>query len=351
MNNRQLKIIVIGETFSASRTLQRIRAFERLGHKVRIVSTSLSSDSYERVPGLIERIRYRLRIPLDSVHANERLISEIKFSPDVIWFDNARCIRSATLKTIRAALPQVKFIWYCEDDMMNSRHRTRWIEKSMPLFDLWVTTKSFNTRPDELPQYGVRKFLFVNNGYDLELHCPESASNSTKENIGSDITFIGTFEEPRARSMLNLAEKSFSVRIWGNGWQSWYGRHPLLKIEGMPIYNEDYVKCIDESRINLCFLRHFNRDIQTCRSVEIPACGGFMLHERSVEIEALFKPGEEAAYFGDDDDLVEQCRYWLKNEQDRQDVAKAGYRQSREAGLSHDEILSKALNTAVEIAA
>ncbi|MEQ8193959.1 MAG: glycosyltransferase, partial [Rhodospirillales bacterium] len=327
MPNR-LKIVVVGETFPASRTVQRVQAFERLGHDVAVVSTSVSSDSYERRPSPAERIRYRLRLPADHARANAHLLDTILPATDIVWLDNARSIRASTLKKIRRQAPSIRLVWYCEDDMMNPRHRTRWIEKAMPLFDLWVTTKSFNTQPDELPRFGVRKFLFVDNTFDPVMHRPQTLDDGSRNEFAADIAFIGTFEAPRALSILKLAESGLPVRIWGNGWEKWRGRHPLLRIEGAPVYNENYARCISATRINLCFLRHFNRDLQTCRSIEIPACGGFMLHEHSSEVMRLFAPNREAAYFGNDDELAAQCRFWLDNEQKRADVAAAGRRRA-----------------------
>ncbi|MEX2450264.1 MAG: glycosyltransferase [Rhodospirillales bacterium] len=344
-----LKIIVVGETFPASRTVQRIRAFERLGHEVDVVSTSAGEDSYERRSDFVERIRYRLRIPADTARANRNLVKAAGISTNIVWLDNARSIHASTLQKVRQRAPRARLVWYCEDDMMNPRHRTVWIQRAMPNFDLWVTTKSFNTNPEELPRFGVRNFLFVDNTFDPILHRPRRSDDKALEGLSADIAFIGTFEEPRADSMLKLAENRLPVRIWGNGWEQWRGRHPLLRIEGTPIYNDDYARCISATRINLCFLRHFNRDLQTCRSVEIPACGGFMLHERSAEVERLFAPDREAAYFGNDDELVAQCRFWLENEQKRAEVAQAAGRRAIESGLSHDAMLTRALEGALEI--
>ena len=99
--------------------------------------------------------------------------------------------------------------------------------------------------------------------------------------------------------------------VWGNGWEKLRGRHENLKIEGRPAYNDEFAKVVAASMVNLCFLRHANRDLQTCRSIELPACGGFMVHERNDEIEALLRDLREAVYFSDDDELLSLCRFWL----------------------------------------
>ena len=60
-----LRIIFVGMTAPGSRTLQRIRTLSEMGHNVRVVGTHAEGASYEDKPSLIERVRYRLRIPGD----------------------------------------------------------------------------------------------------------------------------------------------------------------------------------------------------------------------------------------------------------------------------------------------
>ncbi|MBI1318942.1 MAG: glycosyltransferase [Candidatus Hydrogenedens sp.] len=342
-----MNLIVVGETFASSRTVQRIRAFRELGHQVRVISTTLPDASYETRPDLLTRIRYRLRLPGDPAGANPALLQALEQQPaDLVWFENVRMIHAATLRRIRRQTARPRLVWYGEDDMMNRRHRTRWVEGALPLFDLWVTTKSLNIRPDELPRLGVRRLLFVNNGFDPALHRPAVLTAEERERYASPITFVGTFEHPRASSLLRLAESGLKVRVWGNGWSGWVGRHPLLAIENRPAYNDEYAKIIAASAVNLCFLRKFNRDLQTCRSIEIPACGGFMIHERTDEMQALFEENREAVYFGGDDELVEHCRLWLADAPGRTAVAEAGRRRAWSAGLRHHDMLAGALDAA-----
>jgi len=317
-----------------------------LGCRVVQVPTTPPGQDYETPPSLMQRLRYRLRLPADVAGSNESLLAAIAQGADVLWLDAADMIWPKTLQQAKRVNPDIKIIWYAEDDMMNHRLRTRWLERSLSLFDLWVTTKSFNADVSEMPSLGVIDVLFVNNSFDANLHRPIAASDQDKQQFGSPVSFIGTFEEPRAQSLLHLARQGFSVRVWGNGWGDWVGRHDNLRIENRPAYNDDFARVIAASDINLCFLRKSNRDLQTCRSIEIPACGGFMVHERNDEITALFREDREAVYFFDNDALVEACENWLRRDDDRGRIGQAARNRAFELDLSHESNVVRILNAA-----
>jgi spore maturation protein CgeB len=334
MSGRRLRIVFVGETMRGSRTPQRLRAFRELGHAVAPVLTNRPGRTFEDSPTLAERLRHRLRRPRDEAGANAALVAAAGHGCDLIWVENARILAPQTLATAKRLAPEAPLVWYSEDDMMNPKLGSVWIDRSLPLFDLWVTTKSFNAASHEMPARGVRRALFIDNSYDPAIHRRMELSTDERVKFGGDIAFIGTYEAPRAESLLSLARSGLAVRVWGNGWARLTGAEPNLRIENRPVYDDDYARTISATRINLAFLRKANRDLQTCRTVEIPACGGFMLHERSPEAERLFAPDREAAFFSGDDDLIAACQYWLVNEVRRQAVAEAGWRRAQE-GHAH----------------
>jgi spore maturation protein CgeB len=117
-----------------------------------------------------------------------------------------------------------------------------------------------------------------------------------------------------------------------------------LRIEDRAIYGNDYAKAICATKINLCFLRRVNRDRQTSRSIEIPACAGFMLAERTEEHLALFSEGVEAEYFGSDAELLDKAKHYLADEQKRREIAENGRQRCVSGKYDHHSFLLRALH-------
>lgn len=313
-----------------------------MGLDFTVIDTAPPGRTYEDRPSLAARIRYRLRRPADETGANKALLAAAG-SADVLWIENASTIKPSTLKAARNLPNRPRLIWYSEDDMMRPRNGSVWLDRAWPLFDLCVTTKSFNARPEELPAKGARHVLFVNNSYDPHIHKRVSVDAKTQSRLGADVSFVGTFEKPRADSLLYLARNGIDVRVWGNGWGRLSNIHPRLRVEDRPVYDDEYAQVVSASGINLAFLRRANRDVQTTRSIELPACGAFMLHEFSDEIAGLLTPEREAVYFRDDDELLAACRRWGRAPSERLAISGAGHDRILAAGLRHQDVLERAL--------
>jgi spore maturation protein CgeB len=345
-----LRILFAGEMVPGSRTRQRLSALRAMGHHVVTIETNKPGATYEDRPSLSERVRYRFRVPGDPAGANAALIGQQRQGPfDIVWLERCVSVRAATLRCIKAVHPGTRILWYAEDDMMNPRHLSRWTKRALRLFDFWVTTKSMNADPGEMPKMGVRNILFVNNSFDPDLHRPITISPDDARRFAGDVSFVGTFARQRAASLAHLAANGITVNVWGNGWERASFGADAPNVMGYPVYDEDYAKVVCASKINLGFLRKENRDLQTCRSMELPAIGGFMMHERNSEICGLFEEGKAAVFFGDDDELLENCRNWLAAGPERNQIAAAGRARVLAGGHSHPERLQQILEAAMEV--
>ena len=112
------------------------------------------------------------------------------------------------------------------------------------------------------------------------------------------------------------------------------GRKNNLDVKNEFLFGEDYSKAICATKINLNFLRKINRDEVTSRSVEIPACGGFMLAERTERHKHFYQEGIEAEFFESKEELLSKVKTYLSNSVKREKIAKAGRKRCVESGYS-----------------
>lgn len=339
-----LHVVYVGPLSHGSTCRQRLRAFEKLGHRVTPVDL-VPGDLAAKRHSFRWRVMNRLFGERDDSRLNERLLALAPMpAPDVLWVDKGLTVEPATLIALRAAWTRTFFLNYSGDDMFNPRNQTAAWRANLPLYDLFVTTKSFNV--PELEAAGARATLFVDKGYSSEVHHPYEVTAELRERFGGDVGFVGWPEGARERSMRFLARHGIAVRVWGP-WPRWKGTVNLV-VEGRPLWDDEYAQALSSFRINLGFLRRVNRDLQTARSIEIPACGGFLLAERTPEHQRLFREGVEADYFSSDAELLEKVRWYLDHEDERARIAAAGRRRCIEDGYSYDERLSHVLRHALE---
>lgn len=305
-----------------------------LGHEV----VALSSVPVPFVAGidslsLLTRVMWKLKLPPDPTRANRAIKAEIsKKRFEVIWIDKGVTIHPATLQYIKRHLPDSVLVSCSEDDMYARHSQTYWYLGGLKYYDVVFTTKTYNLA--ELESLGARHTCLFLDSYDERLHRKVVLTNDETRQLSCHVGFIGTFEADRAARMLYLAQHGVKVNIYGNGWGSWAGKNSNLIVHDKPVYGEAYVKAINATKINLCFLRKINRDEVTSRSVEIPACGGFMLGERTRRHQEFFAEGKEAEFFDSNEELLQKIRYYLEKNEDRERVARAGRERCEVSGYS-----------------
>ncbi len=338
-----LSIVYAGPMNRGSTCRQRALALEALGHRVIAVDLVPGEHAARRLT-LAWRVKNRLLGERDDTGFNARLLALPESpAPDVLWVDKGLTVAPATLDALRERWPHALFVNYSGDDMFNPRNQTSAWRANLPRYDLCATTKSFNV--PELRAAGARDVLFIEKGYSTEVHHPYEVTPELRARLGGDVGFIGWPEAARERSMRALARSGVEIRIWGP-WPRAKGGDGL-RIEGRPLWDEEYAQAISAFRINLGFLRRVNRDRHTTRSVEIPACGGFLLAERTDEHQRLFREGEEAEFFANDGELAEKTRWYLAHEAERARIAAAGLRRCREGGYTYESRLDHILRHAL----
>jgi spore maturation protein CgeB len=176
-----------------------------------------------------------------------------------------------------------------------------------------------------------------------------------------DVTFVGLPHGDRRFIIEALHHAGIRVLVWGNGWengridqdamirvfneskinlnlsnssppQTLAGRFidaAIREVERAPIT----ARVRNQTATRLAVLRHYLAksgsptfpDQIKGRNFEVPGCGGFLLTGQADNLEDYYAPGKEVACFIGVDDLVAQVRHYLRDQDQRQAIATAGY--------------------------
>lgn len=340
-----MRILSVGTFQKISNTcLHRHWALEKVADVVDKVDTVTESGITFWYRVAYHLFQYHLPVKLPENCSENKRIKELVDTNfyDVVWIDKGVTIDASTLQYIKNNSPKTVIISYSPDNMAMRHNQSQQYLKCVPLYDYIFTNKSYIL--DDMAELGAKDIRFVNNSFESTFHYQRELSDLDYINLGGDVGFVGMWEAERCESILYLADHGVNVRVFGDSkWQQYRDYSENLKIENHGLYSEDYAKSFKAFKICLCFLRKMNFDQQTTRSVEIPACGGFMLAERTDEHLAMFKEGEEAAYFSSNEELLEKCKYYLSNNDKRVEIAQRGVLRCASSDYSNEGMIRMAL--------
>lgn len=311
------------------------KVFER---DVSVNIIPLLDDKEIKDNSLYKRLRYKLKIPIDSYEVNDKLLDYDFTNIDVLFVVKSNEIYPSTLKHIRNSNPNIKTVNWSLDDMSSWHTKSLYFHLAFKEYDYAFTTKKYNM--DLLKNMGAKKTIYLNQAYSKDIH---KKYDNCLETI--DVLFIGRAEQERFKSMNYLASNGIIIHVYGTGWdKKHYQNIPkYLKIYNSPLYGEKYSRTISCSKITLGFLSKINQDQYTSRSIEIPACGGLLVAERTQKHLELFEEDREAVYFDNDEELLEKITYYLGHEDERKQISKNGYRRCLNSGYSYDDMAKRIL--------
>ncbi len=278
----------------------------------------------------------RLMAPAMITEYNRALIAAMRgFEPDLFFAFKGDSVTPETLRTLRAS-GAVSINFYPDTGFDGQA------AKAITLYD-WV----FTTKPAHMDflreRYAYTNITFVSHAYDPEVHVPVTLTELDHSRYGCDVVFIGNISRKKEGEIAHLLEAlpEISVKIWGpNGWSR---SRPRVRsvYQDTPVWGQEYAKAILGAKINLGLLFEGTPwapagDLITARTFEIPATGGFMLHERNELATHYFADGEECAFFVDQDDMINKIQYFLLHDKERASIAEAGRRRMLLSDCSYD---------------
>ncbi|MEJ7810329.1 MAG: glycosyltransferase [Gemmatimonadaceae bacterium] len=220
---------------------------------------------------------------------------------------------------------------YCFFPDVSFRVHGAYIPAALPEYDWVFTSKSFGV-PDLHEQLGVTHASVLLHGYDADLHRPVELNATDIARYACDVSFIGTWSPKKEALLSELCTRrpALAVRVWGEQWGAARRGALARAIGGHEVAGEEYVRALVASRINLAILSEqragaSSGDQITSRTFHIPACGGFMLHERTDEVLALFEEGRDIACYRDADEMIARIDHYLAADDERRAIALAGH--------------------------
>ena len=342
-----MKILYVGALFDGSTALHRLNGLRESGCEVECIDTTLPFR-YAKRPTAIKRLAkfffYRTDALIDWKNVGHKMLAAAKTQKfDILWIDKGLGIRPEILRRFTDLSPRTRLVNYSPDDMNNPANQTARYLNAISLYNLHVTTKTYNV--EELKEMGANNVFFVGNAYEPSVHKPVKLSPCERQKIGSDVVFVGTVESERLSSLSLLAQRRISLGLHGGGqeWLNLARKFPNIKASTGFVASHEYSRLICASKIALGFLRKQNRDLQTTRSIEIPATGTFMLAERTDEHLGLFEEGKEAEFFSSDEELIEKVEYYLAHDDERETIAAAGRERCLRSGYSNADRMKTVL--------
>lgn len=324
-----------GEGWHGSDCTGLARGFRELGHAVELVGWDRFFPAVDR--SFAARGARRALSRLYRAQFNRRIRESVRrLRPDLLVVFKGTAVAPETLAEARR-----RGVWSCNfwPDVSTVGH---WgvDQRIFRVFDHIFTTKSFGIADLEA-RLGLTNVSFLPPASDPLVHRPIACDRSLAGK--PEVSFLGR-RSLRKESLLTTLAGAIGperLAVWGDGWDLAASAPLRRAVRGGPIYGDFYAMAIGESRINLGLLSEkvpgaSSGDLITARTFQIPASGGFLLHQRTDELAQYFKEGREVACFGDSAELVEKVLHYLDNEPERARIAEAGYRRCvRENRWSH----------------
>ena len=339
-----MKILSVGSFNGLSNTcVHRNWALQSLGEVDMVNMYENSINFHFKIANKLFNWGFPVKLP-DLSNCNHKIVELVKENTyDIVWIDKGWLVEASTLEFIKKQSPKTKIVSYSPDNMALRHNQSQQYLKCIPLYDFIFTNKSYILK--SMQELGAKNIKFVNNSYEDSFHYPRALTEEEYESFGGDVGFVGAWEKERFESMLFLAENGIKVRVFGGGdWLKYKTQNSNLHIEEKGLHGEDYSKSFAAFKISLCFLRKINHDLQTTRTMEIPACGGFMMAERTDEHLSLFEEGKEAVFFTSNEELLEKCKYYLQHDEQRKTIAEAGRKRCEISGYSNKEAIKRMLD-------
>lgn len=331
-----MKVLVAGDWHSELHEEVVAQALRGLGHEVAEFRWCSYFDRPSRgwmgyMAHLWRRVQNKY-IAGAGVHRLNRDLIELarRFGPDVIFVYRGTHITRGTLLALKRLLPTCVLVGYNNDDPFSVHHVKylwRHFLDAVPAYDLVLAYRHANI--EEYRRAGAQRVELMRSWFVPDRNHPVTLTDAERAQFESDVVFVGHYEDDQRLPFLEeIVRQGYRLRLFGPGydWDPVLRKSAILRnhVPVRLVWGEDYNRALCGARIALCFFSKLNRDTYTRRCFEIPASGTLLLSEFSPDLAGLYSEGIEADFFRSRDEMMEKIKKYLKNDQARESVAKAG---------------------------
>ena len=244
------------------------------------------------------------------------------FRPELLVCFKTVDLDQARLLDLRVPLK----VHYSPDDVSNPVNVSPDYLQHEAAWDLVVTTKSYNVA--EVRARSGARSVFVWSAFDPAWH-HRAARRGDERLVG----FIGNWRPDRQALVERLhQEHGSSFLLAGEGCGSALARAAPSRPPPGRLRCRVLARGRADTSQGHVLLNSDNRDLHTCRSLEVPAAGGLVVGERTVEHQALLDEGTECLLWDSPEELDDHLRRLASEPATAERLALAGWRRIRSSG-------------------
>jgi spore maturation protein CgeB len=249
------------------------------------------------------------------------------FAPDVLLIIHGHVVEAGILQDLKCANPQLLTIgWWVE----NPRDDNRPLLEQVSLYDHYFCIHRYNYDPGlgikYLPAVAVDRKRYRR----IEPPLPRDR----------ELVFVGSWYPKRERFLATIAD--LPLTIYGPIWEKECSDPRLLKcLKGRSIWGERLLELYNRSKVVINIsIWDTKRETLNLRTLDVPATGALLLTDDSTTLRELLTPGTEVATYNTPEELRAQALYYLRQDNEREHIAEAGYARTQALGTYADKARS-----------
>ena len=230
------------------------------------------------------------------------------------------------IKHLKVNFPQVKYVSWCFDATMDGLR----VPENDALLEIIKEYDYFLTvcdgQVEELQSKGVNAFWVQEGATKFTAYCKDYVQNQIY-----DVSFIGQMGHPRIHKervpLLRKIISRYDNTLIAGPLLSDIGEDLISHHLKRPTYTDlEHSRIVAQSKINISHsgwsdINHYF----SARTYRLMANGGFVLANYSEGIEDIYNIGKEIVTYKTHDECLEKIAYYLEHEEEREDIAHAGY--------------------------